>query len=293
MIASIFAVGKICASAAEVEETQTEVGEDTYKDKWQPVGIQTTDEIDTFFSKLYSFAQSEISKMGTFNDYTFSLCHVIASDLGKTADYACVGYFVMKTSKANWWLDTLGKKYGSEYIKYNGIVDAVVRIHANEKGELTSIEVSTIKLDNPKTADPVPAYTDYPWICMKKTDAKVESSLSTAVKEALDDYDQLKLSVISEIGIKENSGTDHRYMCYGTASVEFPNTYVYIVDVHEENNTAEIKNVQFFDIKGYVSSLTKHNEEETTTTDPQNNTNNTNTNEGSNTTGSETKNNTN
>jgi len=128
---------------------------------------------------------------------------------------------------------------------------------------------------------------------MKKTDAKVESSLSTAVKEALDDYDQLKLSVISEIGIKENSGTDHRYMCYGTASVEFPNTYVYIVDVHEENNTAEIKNVQFFDIKGYVSSLTKHNEEETTTTDPQNNTNNTNTNEGSNTTGSETKNNTN
>ena len=75
---------------------------------------------------------------------------------------------------------------------------------------------------------------------------------SDAVKEALTGYKEIKLDYIADLASRINGAEeDYRFLCYGTKD---SGTDLYVVEVHDGLDSAEITKVSLFDLSAYAVS---------------------------------------
>lgn len=245
MVLTIFTVGIISVSAAE-NDVAVEAAEVTTVSDWKSRGYFygkcTTDEMLIFPSDSPSITSS---------DYNCFPVQVLATNNSRTS-YAYLVSFVYSSSKINELTQILGEARGNEFLSSYGIWFDVIIVNVDEDGYSYIDGGTMIDIDDIKTLDAVPEYTDTVITAKDPRDIvpnKFYDSLSSSVKDVLINNSGMKFDAIAELSIKKTDDVIYRFLCYGTD--DNSKTNLYVVNVREEGDVAEIIEYAPFELNYY------------------------------------------
>lgn len=258
MVLSVFMIGIASVSAAEEQENNSAVATDTIGADEEGTTTETTDKSEkdeatvgatdnswvfdpvSYYNLSDGDAIDRMLAMSAATDskyFKYNVVQIIATKPvsgTKKLDYVFLCYRYNKDART---VSLVGPQYAWEIItvKYSKTSNSYLR----DKAE-------TIDISNVKTASKAPE----DWVSTSKTpDAETLAELPNLVSKALTSYSNPKLNMIAQLGTQTGDETNRRFLCYGTKDSK---TNLYVVDVNEKDDQAQVTKVSYFDLASYV-----------------------------------------
>ena len=183
------------------------------------------------------------------DDFDFFPSHVIATlDISGGTCYAFLCSFCESSKKIE--RDSAGMSedektaYKTEHTLYGDWWE-VLTVFVDSENNSKLIGREKIEITDIKTLEKSP---DRAWNITVKGARQL---LVDYDQKALDNYTDLKLDAIAQLGIQDRPGDLIRLLCYGTKDSK---TDLYVVDIQDNDGVQEVKTVSVFDLDAYTTT---------------------------------------